>query len=145
MEERLKFWDLNIFDGKIKKECSRITQTAHTIIKYYLGYSCLVALSYLIQPFFTGQLPVFLYVPEGWYYFLILSFWYLTPSIVAGIWGVDTIYYSICIPISIQLKLLAHRFEHIQFNKIVADDVQSVLKVKEEMKYLINYHNFLLE
>jgi hypothetical protein len=145
LEDRQKFWRVEDFDGSTRHECDEMMKSASTVIKSYLGYSCLVASSFLIQPIITGQLPVFLYVPPGWYYFLFFSFFYLTPYIMASIWGVDTIFYSISTPVRVQLKLLAFKFKNLDLDSIRSDDDQSIRKVKEQMKELIDYHNFLIK
>ncbi|RZC34110.1 7tm 6 domain containing protein, partial [Asbolus verrucosus] len=142
LTKRSKFWKIRDFDDAVREDCRNITKTALTFIKAYLTYSCLVASSFLVQPFITGQLPVLLYVPKNWYFFLACSFWYLTPSIVASIWGVDTTFYAVSTPVIVQFKLLASRFERLNFGSSSTEEMS--VKVKKELKELVDYHNFLL-
>lgn len=139
LEKRSKFWQIENFDYKIRQKCDKILTKSLTIIKSYLCYSLLVVTSFLIQPVITGQLPVFMYVPPGTYYIFFVTFITITPGIMSSIWGVDTVFYSVTTPVSVQFKLLANRFETIDLKMIGTKQVQ------KEFKELVDYHNFLID
>ena len=137
LKQRSKFWKIEDFEGDIRQDCEQRMKTALMVTKCYLGYSLSVVASFLIQPIVTGQLPVFIYEPQGWYYFLFFSFFLITPAIMASIWGVDTIFYSVSAPVSIQLKLLAHKFQTTKFDNPDGE-------IKKTLASLVDYHNFLI-
>ncbi|XP_044260959.1 odorant receptor 4-like [Tribolium madens] len=132
-----RFWKIDTFDLTIRQKCVKILTKSLTIIKSYLGYSLVVVTSFLIRPIITGELPVSMYVPRGTYYIFFVLFMTFTPGIMSSIWGVDTLFYSIATPVSIQFKLLAHKFETIDLKK-------NSKQVRQEFQKLVNYHNFLI-
>lgn len=106
-------------------------------IKYYKNYALILAGIFYVQPFIFHELQMKIYVPEGWFYYLYLVYWYMTPPLFVSVYGVTSMFCAICIPVTIQFKLLANRIKNLEFE----DDK----KLRFELKNLVDYHNFLIE
>lgn len=136
MELRLKFWSVEEFETDIRKECENDFKKATFFTKLFLNYGIFVIIIYLLQPILIKQLPLVLYIPPSCSYFLFIIFFFITPGAMAALGGADTLFYATAVSVSIQLKLLAHKFEDFGIN---VKNNQS-----EKLKKLVDYHNFLI-
>ncbi|XP_044261237.1 odorant receptor 85b-like [Tribolium madens] len=133
LKNRSKFWHLSQFQGAIRMECAKIMTTSANFIRNYKNYALVLAAIFYIQPFIFHELQMKIYVPEGWFYYLYVVYWYMTPPLFVSVYGVTSMFCAICIPVTIQFKLLAHRFQNFDFNDA------------KKLKHLVDYHNFLIE
>jgi hypothetical protein len=99
----------------------------------------LVIMNFFLQPILTGDLPVRVYVPKGWFHVINLTYWYLIPVIIGSIYGSDLIFCSICVPVIVQFKLLKYKFENWSFGDASKKEFQ------EELRVLVDHQNFLVE
>lgn len=107
--------------------------------------SCVV-FSFYLQPYLTGgDLPVSVYIPDGWYYYIHFGFWPLAPCIVASIYGSDALFCAISVPVIVQFKLLAHKIESWRIEKTQTTQIQSQKEFKDNLKSLVDHQNFLFE
>jgi hypothetical protein len=109
------------------------------IIRYYFWLVLCGCLFFDVQPFTTGTLPSRCYVPEGCFTSLTVVLWYL--SYVAGtcIPVTDGIFCSLGVSLIVQFKLLSQKFKNMNFVKN-----KMKTKMRNELKQLVDYHNFLL-
>lgn len=92
-----------------------------------------------MQPFTTGSLPSRCYVPEGWFTGLIVLFWYVSCLSTTSMPMADGLFFSFAVSLIVQFKLLRHKFKNMKLLKN-----QSEVKVWNELKQLVDHHNFLL-
>ncbi|CAH1373726.1 unnamed protein product, partial [Tenebrio molitor] len=139
LKQKSKFWKIKDFDGKIQKQCTKIYYVGKMIIRYYFWLVLCGCLFFDVQPFTTGTLPSRCYVPEGCFTSLTVVLWYL--SYVAGtcIPVTDGIFCSLGVSLIVQFKLLSQKFKNMNFVKN-----KMKTKMRNELKQLVDYHNFLL-
>lgn len=139
LNRRSHFWQLKYFDKNLQNECEEILVTTTKFVRYFIIVTFLVIMNFFLQPILTGDLPVRVYVPHGWFHYINLMYWYLIPVIIGSIYGSDLIFCSICVPLIIQFKLLAHKFENIKLEKM------GERKFRKELKKMVDHQNFLIE
>nr|XP_015836249.1 PREDICTED: odorant receptor 85b-like isoform X1 [Tribolium castaneum] len=136
LEKRSNFWLLEHFEGQIRTDCAKIMHTSSNFIRNYKNYAIVLAAVFYVQPFIFHELQMKIYVPEGWFYYLYLVYWYMTPPLFVSVYGVTSMFCAICIPVTIQFKLLAHRIQNLDFKSE---------KFQRDLKHLVDYHNFLID
>ena len=137
LQQRTKFWSVEKFSGDIRKECDEILTTTTKFVRYFIVITFLVVMNFFLQPILTGDLPVRVYVPKGWFHYINLTYWYLIPIIIGSTYGSDLIFCSVCIPIVVQFKLLAHKFENLT--------IENKAGFEKEVKKIVDHQNFLME
>jgi hypothetical protein len=139
LKQKLKFWKINDFDGTIQEKCTKITYFGKMIIRCAY-FSVLPGTFFFdMQPFTTGSLPSRCYVPEGWFTGLIVLFWYVSCLSTTSMPMADGLFFSFAVSLIVQFKLLRHKFKNMKLLKN-----QSEVKVWNELKQLVDHHNFLL-
>ncbi|CAH1380369.1 unnamed protein product [Tenebrio molitor] len=104
-------------------------------IRYYKNYAVVLAAVFYVQPFIFHELQMKIYVPEGWFYYLYLVYWYMTPPLFSSVYGVTSMFCALAVPVTVQFKLLANEFENLKMRR----------RGSEEVGRLVDYHNFLIE
>lgn len=140
MKKKSQFWKVEDFDGKLYSECVLISNFVKKITRYYYFLNMFVLISFDLQPFTTGYLPTVCYVPEGWYNFLTGILWYLSCAVLFGLPGTDGFFCSLATSLIIQFKLLGYKFKTTKFL-----DNQPNTKLWQDLKKLVDYHNYLLK
>ncbi|KAJ3620418.1 hypothetical protein MTP99_004366 [Tenebrio molitor] len=139
LEQRCNFWQVEDFPDEVRQECQRILTTTTNFVRYFIVVTFLVIMNFFLQPILTGDLPVRVYVPKGWFHVINLTYWYLIPVIIGSIYGSDLIFCSICVPVIVQFKLLKYKFENWSFGDASKKEFQ------EELRVLVDHQNFLVE
>ncbi|CAH1373725.1 unnamed protein product, partial [Tenebrio molitor] len=139
LKQKLKFWKIKDFDGKIHTQCTRIFYVSKIIIRYFFWLVFAGCVFFDMQPFTTGTLPSRCYVPEGWFSSLTVLLWYLSYVVSTSISVTDAVFGSFGISLIVQFKLLSHKFKNMSF---VKNEIET--KMWNELKQLVDYHNFLL-
>ncbi|XP_015836251.1 putative odorant receptor 85d isoform X1 [Tribolium castaneum] len=130
LERQKQFWPIDNVEPKLAKKFDQILTNTTKFIRYFIIVTFLVIMNFFLQPILTGDLPVRVYVPSGWFHYINSVYWYLIPVIIGSIYGSDLIFCSLCVPVIIQFQLLAHKFEKFK---------------PQQLKKLVDYHNFLIK
>jgi hypothetical protein len=140
LEQKSKFWKIGSLETNIFLECNLILQTGKRVIRYYY---CLVgfgAVFFGTQPFTTHQIPVVCYIPDGWFAYLTVTFWYLMYFLILSTVGTDGFFCSLCTSLIVQFKLLGHKFKLLE----TGIEHQKEKLMWKKMKQLVDYHNYLI-
>lgn len=136
---RENFWSLESFPNPIRGKCEATLRRTSKFVRNFIIITTLVILNFFVQPILTGDLPVSVYCPKGWFHFINLTYWYLLPVIVGNIYGSDVVFCSICVPVTVQFRLLCSKFKNWNF------DTKQKNKFQKELKKMVDHQNFLLE
>nr|XP_015837901.1 PREDICTED: odorant receptor 45a-like [Tribolium castaneum] len=110
----------------------------HNIIRFYYALSFCGGVFFDLQPFTSGLMPSGCYVPEGWSNILMGVMWYITFPVVFVVTGTDALFCSLSTSLIIQFKLLNHKFKTLKLTN------KSQTQLWNDLKELVDYHNFLL-
>lgn len=137
LENQKHFWKIEHFDNEIRIECDSLMMTAKSFLHFYKNYALVLAAIFYIQPFIFHELQMKIFVPNGWFYYLYFVYWYMTPPLFVSVYGVTSMFCALCIPVIIQFKLLAYRFQNLEVNT-------NKNTLKSQIRKLVDYHNFLI-
>ena len=146
LQQRARFLKLEDFDPEIKQQYEKMLKKTSKFVNVFMFMTSCVVFSFYLQPYLTGgDLPVSVYIPEGWYYYIHFGFWPLAPCIVASIYGSDALFCAITVPVIVQFRLLAHKIEQWNVEKTQISDKRSQEKFKKNLQELVDHQNFLFD
>ncbi|XP_044261238.1 odorant receptor 85b-like [Tribolium madens] len=146
LTQRTHFLKLETFDPTIRQQYQRLLKKTSKFVNTFMFLTCCVVFSFYMQPYLThGDLPVSVYVPDGWYYYFHFGFWPLAPCIVASIYGTDALFCAISVPIIVQFRLLARKIQNWKIENTKISDQKSRKTFKKNLKELVDHQNFLFE
>jgi hypothetical protein len=140
LEQVSKFWKISTFDKELFTECHLILKVGKLIVRYYFYMAFIGALLFMVQPFTTHQVPAVCYTPDGWFIYLTGIIWYLTCILIFLTMGTDGFFCTLATALTVQFKLLGHRFKVLKIRPGPKNEQQ----MWDEIKELVDYHNFLI-
>ncbi|RZC34108.1 uncharacterized protein BDFB_005342, partial [Asbolus verrucosus] len=146
LKQRSQFLKIEDFNSEVRDQNEGLLVKASRFVNVFMFMTSCVVFSFYMQPYLTGgDLPVSVYVPEGWYYYIHFGFWPLAPCIVASIYGSDALFCAISVPVIIQFRLLAHKIRSWKMEEIKTKDEVTRKEFKQSLKELVDHQNFLFE
>ncbi|KAH0811783.1 hypothetical protein GEV33_011007 [Tenebrio molitor] len=140
LEQVSKFWKISTIDKELFTECHLILKVGKLIVRYYFYMAFIGALLFMVQPFTTHQVPAVCYTPDGWFIYLTAIIWYLTCILIFLTMGADGFFCTLATALTVQFKLLGHRFKVLKMRPGPKNEQQ----MWDEIKELVDYHNFLI-
>ncbi|KAJ3627750.1 hypothetical protein MTP99_015102 [Tenebrio molitor] len=140
LEQVSKFWKISTIDKELFTECHLILKVGKLIVRYYFYMAFIGALLFMVQPFTTHQVPAVCYTPDGWFIYLTGIIWYLTCILIFLTMGTDGFFCTLATALTVQFKLLGHRFKVLKIRPGPKNEQQ----MWDEIKELVDYHNFLI-
>lgn len=146
LSQRSHFLSLDTFSFEIREQYEKLLAKTSKFVNTFMFMTSCVVFSFYMQPYLThGDLPVSVYVPDGWYYYIHFGFWPLAPCIIASIYGSDALFCAISVPVIVQFRLLAHKIAQWNVEKTQMADKDSREKFKKNLQELVDHQNFLFE
>ena len=137
LEQKQRFWKLTDSDQQsFHAKSLKNFNFVKGITRFYFIFSCFTAFLFDLQPFTTGVLPSVCYVPEGWFSCLTVIMWYLSYAGIIALIATPCLFCSLVSSVTEQFQLLANKFRDLCNNKY--EDIW------QEIKCLVNHHNFLI-